>query len=225
MPLPFTLVCEPPFLILRFDAPQRTLGWSVTRPGFAAARAVAWLEVRNEDLTPDVDPIALLNESLRARDLDDAVAFMTSRDIRRHHVAQMRVGDAAATCVATVGLGNGVRVGERRERAVETVGTINVLVHVSRPLTAGAFVETISIATEARTAALLATSDLRSGPPITGTGTDCIVVAAPDGGNAERYAGLHTDLGQTVGAAVYAAVEEGAKVWSDDVAAGLGVRR
>jgi adenosylcobinamide amidohydrolase len=101
----------------------------------------------------------------------------------------------------------------------EAVGTINALVHVSKPLTAGAFVESISIASEARTAAILATDNLRTGPAMTGTGTDCIVIAAPEGDNPERFAGLHTDLGEAIGAAVYAAIEEGARTWSRDVAA------
>jgi adenosylcobinamide amidohydrolase len=218
---PFTLACEPPFLVLRFEAPQTTLGWSITKPGFAKAAEIVWLEVRNEDLACDVDPVALLKESLRARGLEEAVAFMTSRDIRRHHFAQGRAGETTANCVATVGLGNGVRIGARRERAPERVGTINIFVHVSKPLAAGAFVEAVSIATEARTAAILATSDLRPGPPITGTGTDCLVVAAPEGDGAAHYAGLHTDIGEAIGAAVYAAVEEGARAWSEDMAAGF----
>jgi adenosylcobinamide amidohydrolase len=225
MILPFTLACEPPFLIVEFDATQKTLGWSVTRPGFAAARQIAWLEVRNEDLPRNVDPLLLLRKKLHARDLDEAVAFMTSRDIRQYRVAQSRVGDVTATCVATVGLSNGEHVGKRRQRAVEAVGTINAFVHVSKPLTVGAFVESISIATEARTAAIVATGDLRTGPSMTGTGTDCIVIAAPEGDNPERYAGLHTELGQAIGAAAYAAVEEGAKTWSRDFAAGLSIRR
>jgi adenosylcobinamide amidohydrolase len=221
MRLPFTLACEPPFLILQFGARQNTLSWSITRPGFAAARQIVWLEVRNKDLPHDVDPISLLRENLHARDLDEAVAFMTSRDIRRFHVAQSRVGEATATCVATVGLSNGEHVGKRRGEAAERVGTINAFVHVSKPLTAGAFVESISIASEARTAAILATGELRTTPPMTGTGTDCLVIAAPEGDNPERYAGLHTEQGEAIGAAVYAAIEEGAKTWSRDVAVGL----
>jgi len=219
MMLPFTLACEPPFLVVQFGATQNTLGWSLTRPGFAATRQIAWLEVRNEDLPRDVDPVSLLKANLRERDLDEAVAFMTSRDIRRYHVAQSRVGDVTATAVATVGLSNGEHVGRRRERAAEAVGTINALVHVSKPLTAGAFVESISIASEARTAAILATDDLRTGPAMTGTGTDCIVIAAPEADNPERFAGLHTDLGEAIGAAVYAVIEEGARTWSRDVVA------
>lgn len=220
MNLPFTLACEPPFLIVTFDAAQDTLGWSLTAPGFVASRRIVWLEVRNADLTPEVDPIALLHEKLSARGLDDALAFLTSRDIRRFHVAQAEVGEVTASCVATIGLSNGEHVAGRGQGR-HAFGTINVFAHVSKPSSVSAFVEAVSIVAEARTAAIIATAGLRAGPLVTGTGTDCIVVAAPRGESAEAYAGLHTDLGRALGAAVYEAVHEGATLWSADVASGL----
>ena len=216
MNLPFTLTCEPPFLIVAFAAAQDTLGWSLTAPGFVEARTIAWLEVRNADLTPEVDPITHIREKFTAKGLGDGLGFLTSRDIRRHHLSQSTVGDATATVVATVGLSNGEHVGRPAGRG-HGVGTINVLAHVSRPLSVAAFVEAISIVAEARTAAVLATSALRAGPPITGTGTDCIVVAAPKGERPEPYAGLHTGLGQALGAAVFEAIRDGAVQWSADM--------
>jgi adenosylcobinamide amidohydrolase len=210
---PFAIVCEPPFLIARFPQVQQTLGWSLSRPGFAKASTVAWLEVRNADLTPDVDPYALLARQMAARNLEDAVALMTSRDIRRHHFARSDVDGVVAACLATVGLSNGENIGTRRKVAAH-VGTINALVHVSRPLSEGAFVEAVSIVAEARTAALLDTTHLRQGPRITGTGTDCIVVAAPIGASREPCAGLHTAVGEAIGDAVYRAIREGAEGWN-----------
>ncbi len=152
---PFELNCAPPLLVIRFKTPQKILGWSLTKPGFASTREIVWFEVRDGDLPLHVDPVAFLKQKLSASGFDDAAAFMTSREIRRHHVAQSRVGGVVATCVATVGLSNGERVGARRRPGPAAIGTINMLVHVSRPLSAGAFVEAISIATEARTAAIL----------------------------------------------------------------------
>ena len=214
---PLVIDCAPPFLIVRLPANCRALGWSLARPGFAETSTVAWLEVRNADLTPDVDPLRLLREKLAARGLDDAVAFMTSRDIRRHHVALRQAEGVTAACVATVGLANGETIGARR-RVEAFPGTINTLVHVSRPLAGAAFIEAISIVAQARTAALFDTAHLRPGPRITGTGTDCIVVAAPLGPDAESCAGLHTAIGEAIGGAVYDAVREGAEVWSAEMA-------
>lgn len=211
---PFRLDLAPPFLIVRFENRQRTLGWSITKPGFAWTREVVWLEVRDDDLGIHVDPLDFVRARLAPRGLADAAAFVTSREIARHHLARSRVGGAIVTCLTTVGLTNGEWVGTRRGRRDSAIGTINTLVHVSRPLSVGAFVEAVSIATQARTAAIMKTNDLRDGPAITGTGTDCILVAAPEGDAPETCAGLHTDLGEAIGVAVYDATYAGATEWS-----------
>ncbi len=212
-----TIACDRPFLVVGLPTRCATFGWSLSNPGFAEASTIVWLEVRNADLTADVDPLKLLRTRLATRGLDNAVAFMTSRDVRRRHVARRDVEAVAATCVATVGLANGETVGARR-RIEAFPGTINTLVHVSRPLAQAAFIEALSIVAEARTAAILDTAHLRRGPRITGTGTDCIVVAAPIGPEPECCAGLHTAVGEAIGGAVYDAVREGAEVWSAETA-------
>lgn len=216
----FSVVSKPPFLVARFREPQTMLSWSMTRPGFQRCRKVAWLEVRNADLPPGVDPFAFLEERMVAAGHGDAVALMTSRDVRYHHLSRAQAGGIAATCLATVGLSNAVRVG-RRGGAAAPLGTINLLVHVSCALSQAALIETISIATQARTAAILAL-DLRiEGTAVSGTGTDCIVVAAPAAGAPAHFAGLHTPIGEAVGAAVDAAVSEGGALWCRQKASGF----
>jgi len=209
--------CAPPFLTARFSTWQRTLGWSLLHPGFANVRDIVWLEAHDGDLRPDVDPALFLREKLAETGLPDALAFMTARDIRRHHFSRRTVEDVEAACLATVGLSNGERVGLRRPVRAR-VGTINILVRVSCALTDGALVEALSIATQARTAAIMETRRPEDGPPITGTGTDCIVVAAPLEGEPVAWAGLHTAVGEAIGAAVYEAIREGAETWDSDFA-------
>jgi hypothetical protein len=46
----FRTSCTQPFLVARFAARQRILGWSLNHPGFAEGEVVAWLEVRDADL-------------------------------------------------------------------------------------------------------------------------------------------------------------------------------
>lgn len=212
--LAFRLDLEPPLLILRFPRAQRTFGWSITKPGFDFATEIVWLEVRDNDLALHVEPVAFAKNIVSGSGFLDPAVFMTSREIERHHLAQSTIGSVTATCVTTVGLSNGEKVGMRRNLAHTGFGTINTLVHVSRPLVVAAFVEAISIATQARTAAIMETNDLRDSAPITGTGTDCIIIAAPDSEEAERCAGLHTDPGEAIGTAVYEATLAGAKEWS-----------
>jgi adenosylcobinamide amidohydrolase len=207
--------CAPPFLTARFAEPQRTLGWSLLHPGFSIVSDVVWVEVRNSDLGPSIDPHAFLKARLARSGLPNALAFMTSRDIRRHHLCQRLAGAVEASCLTTVGLANGERVGTRRKSGPHA-GTINTLVHVSVPLTDGAMVEAISIVAQARTAAVIEFQDVQRGTAITGTGTDCIVIASPCHGEPAAWAGLHTDVGEAIGSAVYDATRAGAEQWERD---------
>lgn len=212
---PFVVDCAPPFLTARFAQPQRTLGWSLLHPGFAVVTDIVWVEVRNSDLGPSTDPQAFLRARLAESGLPDALGFMTSRDIRRHHFCRRSAEAVEAACLTTVGLWNGERVGSRKSRAPH-VGTVNTLVHVSAALTDGAMVEALSIAVEARTAAIVESQRAERGTAITGTGTDCIVMASPSHGSPLACAGLHTAVGEAIGGAVYDATRDGAEHWERD---------
>jgi adenosylcobinamide amidohydrolase len=211
-------------LVVRFAQPQRTLSSALVGGGFHRTHAVAWRFVRNAELPPEIDPAALLGRALTAAGLDDAVGMLTARDLACFDHVTEASGGACAHAVATVGLGNALAAGD--PPGPLAVGTINVLLHLSQPLEAVAFVEALALAAEARTAAVLEARVLsrRSCRWATGTGTDCLVVAAPlaaAGVEPARYVGKHTLLGSLAGAAVYAAVSRGARRWiSEQAAAG-----
>lgn len=219
--LPFEIECRRPILAVRFGAAQRMLSWSISRPGFTTAPSVAWLEVGDADMPLDGDPIALLNRRLAEVDLGAAVGLMTACDVRGYRLVSETIEGVTATVVTTAGLGNGEFVGHRRLTAPSFAppprGTINTLVHVSAPLADAALVETIAIAAQARTVAVLEATLRRGGDVVTGTGSDCIVVATPSGGTV-GYAGLHTAVGEAVGAAVTAATRGAVSCWFRDVA-------
>ncbi|WP_235817469.1 adenosylcobinamide amidohydrolase [Brucella cytisi] len=189
----------------------------MTRPGFVSAHSVAWLEVRNDDLTLDVDAGLLLQERLAEAGYGDAVQMMTSRSVQKHHIATRRSGEAHAACLATVGLSNAGRGGELSQLKMPA-GTINLLVHIDKPLSVAAHIEAMSIAAEARTVAIIELGLDVDGKAVTGTGTDCIAVSAPHGeaGEVALYAGLHTDIGAALGGAVYDAVSEGGWLWMNE---------
>ena len=72
-----------------------------------------------------------------------------------------------------------------------------------------------SVAVEARTLAVLE-AGFATGPDgaaATGTGTDCVVIASPIGWDEAVFAGLHTALGEAVGAAVLAAMRAAVGEW------------
>jgi adenosylcobinamide amidohydrolase len=175
------------------------------------ARRIVWREVRDADLPEGFDVGAWLAVTLTARGEADSVAFLTSRDLGRYRQATAQVGAVSGFALATVGLSNAERVGHRRPVAASAQGTINIAVHLDAGLTEAARLEALSIAVQARTAAILDAGIPAGERSATGTGTDCLAVAAPSGNL--RHAGLHTDVGEAVGRAVYDAVRAGAEDW------------
>ncbi|HEX7240672.1 MAG TPA: adenosylcobinamide amidohydrolase [Longimicrobiaceae bacterium] len=220
------VVREGRWLVARFAEPHAVLSWAVVGGGRRRAEAVAWHQVVNAELCPDTDPRELLRGRLDAAGLPDAVGLLTSASLDGFVDVEKESGRLAARCVATVGLGNALRAGDPpgvgSTIAAAKVGTINLLVRVSAPLTEEALAETLALAAEARTLAVLEAGvrSLRTGLPATGTGTDCIVVAAPEGGEPLPYAGKHTEAGHLVGAAVEETVRRGIEGWTRRQAAG-----
>ena len=199
-----------PWLIADLGTEMRALSWAPHNPGYVFTRKVVWREVRNADLTKDFDAEAWLATEMASVELSQAVGLLTSRSLASHHFAEAQIGPCRAQALATVGLGNAERVG-RRLGARSSVGTINTLVCINQGLSDVALLEAISIVAEARTAAVSKVGHLLSTGVATGTGTDCIVIAAPQG--AAVHVGKHTDVGEALGGAVYAATLAGAQEW------------
>jgi adenosylcobinamide amidohydrolase len=212
-----TVTLNHPWLEFDLGEEMQVLSWAINRPGFVRARRIFWREVRNADLSEHFDVDRWLTGELDSRRASDAVTLLTSRDIARFRQATASVGTTTAHCVATVGLTNAERVGHRRAQAHPDHGTINIAVRLDSGLSQTGLLEALSIATQARTAAVLDIDlALRDGFA-TGTGTDCIAVASRSGPG--TYAGLHTDVGEAIGAAVYRATLAGARDWMMEFAA------
>jgi adenosylcobinamide amidohydrolase len=212
-----TVTLRDRWLLASFDAPVRACSWAIVGGGIVDARHVAWLEVRDTELRPPVEPRALLAARCRQEGLAGVVGLMTSRSVATYDDVVVSAGGARARCLATVGLGNALRAGDPPGVAGR-IGTINLLVHVDTPLSDEALLEASAIATEAKCAVVLGAGikSRRTSRPATGTGTDCTVVTAvrptPGRGGAP-YAGKHTAVGSLVGAAVEEAIERGVQRW------------
>ncbi|WP_257453744.1 adenosylcobinamide amidohydrolase [Archangium lipolyticum] len=204
-------------LVVRFARPHAVLSWAVINGGRRRARAVVWRQVRDEELVPGVDPVALLAASLGEESPEETVGLLTSRDVSTFDDVRLESGGLSARCVATVGLGNALAAGDE-PGPLRRVGTINLLCQLSRPLSEGALVEAVALAAEARTAALMEARvpSRRSLRVATGTGTDCIVVAAPEGPGGEAYVGKHTRFGSLLGGAVREATARGVRRWLEE---------
>lgn len=206
-----SLTLARPWLEFDLGAEMEVLSFAPYRPGPVRARRILWREVRDADLPEGLDAIDWLAGEMAARGAGDGVAMLTSRRIDAYETSEVTVEGITALAVATVGLSNAERIGTRLVRPSAHWGTINVALRLDAGLSPAALIEVLTLAAEARTAAVIeAGLDLPSGRA-TGTGTDCIAVAAPAG--EALFAGKHTAIGEAAGRAVHEVVAKGARAW------------
>lgn len=202
-----TVTLDRPWLRMGLPQQMRVLSWAPCNAGYAPADAILWREVRNADLTPEFDAEAWLVAQMPA----GAVGMLTSRDVGTFHEGFAEVEGITAHCVATVGLSNAESVGRRLPYHTADYGTINIGLVTNAALTEAAQLEAMSIVVQARTAGVMAAGvDLATGLA-TGTGTDCVALACLPGTG--RYAGLHTPVGEAVGAAVRDCLTRASTAW------------
>lgn len=202
------------WLIVEFADPQVVLSWAIVGGGRRRARTVVWYQVDERELRPPVDARRFLRRRLEEDGIGKAVGLLTSRSLDSYVDVRRTYGAWSARCIATVGLGNALRVGDPPGPAGR-IGTVNLLCSFSGALSENALVEALAVAAEARTAAILQACmpSSVSGLPATGTGTDCIVVSAAGEGAAMEYAGKHTAVGHLIGASVTEVVRRGVDIW------------
>jgi adenosylcobinamide amidohydrolase len=203
-----------PWLVVRFASTHDVASWAIVGGGITRTRTVAWRHAVERELRPPVDAAQWLRVQMHAEGLEGAVGLITSRHLDAWVEAGGEAGGARAHCVATVGLDNALRAGDP-PGPFAPVGTINVLCSVDIPLASTALLEGLAIATEAKAAALFdaGVASRRTGLLATGTGTDCVVMASPNGPDPTGYAGKHTDVGAAIGVAVREAVSAGTLAW------------
>lgn len=216
------------WLKMSFDQPHFVLSWAIIGGGSGQRDAVVWHKVHDSELSEDLDPVLFFQNRIMKKGIGrNPVGFLTSASLKDFTEFTVIRKDRWVRCIATVGLNNAVRVATVRQntfiqsdpRKQFQVGTINLLVQISQNLSLHASLEALSIATEARTLAVLEAKLLSHGGNgfVTGTGTDCIAIAsrAEKIKDSEIYAGKHTELGQLIGEAVYFAVTLGIQKWKE----------
>jgi adenosylcobinamide hydrolase len=140
------------------------------------------------------------------------VALMTAVLMQRLIVLREQWDNLWVEGFFTVGVTNAVRAGEPtgQNSTAFAAGTINIILVTNAALPASAMVTLVQVATESKTATLLAHNvPSHNGlPGATGTGTDVVVVASGDELRL-RYGGTHTKLGELVGRLVASGITEG----------------
>jgi adenosylcobinamide amidohydrolase len=200
--------------------PHSILSWAIVGGGKTHAQRVVWHRVSNSDLAPDVDPKGYFEQQLARRfDNGTCVGFLTSAPLETFVETRRELDGLWALCVATVGLSNAVTIGDPPTSRASAQGTINILIQSSVPLSDNAAIEALSLVAEARTLAVLQGSvrSIAGDSIATGTGTDCIAIAAPLATSEETaaadYAGKHTALGHLIGGCTREAITQGVRDW------------
>ena len=148
---------------------------------------------------------------------DDCVCLFTGVDMDDVALAVEKFEDFIVYAYVTAGVdSNAMRVGVDEAGSIERDGkfeklrTINTILITNASLTEGAMVQSIIVATEAKTVALQ-DLDVRSSynPALqaTGTGTDNIVVVSGEGLKIS-YTGGHSKMGELIAKAVTKATKE-----------------
>ncbi|MFH7818080.1 adenosylcobinamide amidohydrolase [Neobacillus thermocopriae] len=139
-------------------------------------------------------------------DPSETIGMMTAVNLEDVVYSYVDAGDFSILVIITAGVGNAIDCSKAELHTYEMVpGTINTWIFVNGELTEEAFIQSIMIATEAKTKAMsdLKIRDQITGTIATGTSTDSILVAASQKGKRLEYAGSITPLGKLISKAVY----------------------
>lgn len=207
---PWTSTVRDRTLIVELPERYRVVSWAPLSGGAIEAQTILNHQVNTRE-SPAPEPDVFMDTLAHRLGVEfPVVGLMTGVLINRLVQRAVMHDDLTIECFATVGLSNALAAGDPATYE-EHVGTINLIVVVSQPLTPPAMIEAVQLVTEAKTAALMG-ADIRSTVSdalATGTGTDCVAFACPVGAPAYRYCGKHTKLGELIGRVVSEAMREG----------------
>jgi len=199
-----------PWLLVDLGAPHRVAGWPIVGPAWGTARHIAWLQVRDADLPPGRDPVDFFHQQAAFAGIPAEIGLMTAAEIAGFRCCASSHDDLVVEALATAGLSNGesVQPGAAGSATGWRAGTVNSLLWVNVTLSEAAMLEAIAIVAQARTAAIMDLGlSLADGRRLTGTGTDCILVASKLDASTQSHCGLHTALGRLVGETSYRAFQ------------------
>ena len=207
---------------LALGEPYQFLSSAPVGEGLVEARWVVSQQV-NAD-APLLDPELCLSEAARLRGIPQGEWFVglltavSHQDLQIYSVSESGV---TVTALVTAGVDHGSSPLEKRVSShgeptqmpvgpISIPGTINIVTLVNADLTPGALVRASTVATEAKTLALVeAGLKTRQGHVTTGTPTDVTVVGHSGRGNHFKYAGSATLVGWLVGHAAHQCVRKG----------------
>lgn len=202
-------------VLLSSAEPMLTANTSIFGGG---VRWCSHLVNRHVDTSYDAaDPEKEMERYIRSIELpvDNTAGMITAVDLRDAVGIQAAHRDFELFVLATVGVRNAARAGERYDPLFPAYhpGTINLMIVFDAMVTEAALLNAIITATEAKAAALQKEGVADPiGRSATGTTTDAILAASMQNttyGVKHAYMGVSTEIGNALGQAVYEAVRQG----------------
>jgi adenosylcobinamide hydrolase len=201
-------------LIIWSKTPLRILSSAVLNGGLTETNGIINVQV-SEGCGSDKNDVhwnaeEFLNKELQKLQLPNEriVGLMTAAKMQNVAVYSEKYGQTTLTVFVTAGSSIAVTAGEssasKKGVELERCGTINIILLVDGNLTDGCMVDALKTVTEAKTVALREL-DIRSrfsGDIASGTLTDSVAVGCTKKGDAIRYAGTFTMLGELIGKCV-----------------------
>jgi adenosylcobinamide hydrolase len=211
-------------LLIDLGARRRVLSSAPRGGGLVRARFILNHQVPANPIMAQVrtaksiwyDPAQYLGRLARRIGVDHrCVALMTAVSLTQLVTLREEQDGLWVEGFFTVGVSNAVRAGEPvvspdGGRVRLGAGTINIILVTNARLSSSAMVGAVQVATESKTAVLLAKGvpSWTKRPGATGTGTDAVVIACGNGPTL-RYSGTHTLIGAMFGRLVSRGVQEG----------------
>jgi adenosylcobinamide hydrolase len=215
----FELKQTPEHIYVVFNTERPVLSSAVFNGGACTASNILIMQVaENFDGTKQIveNPENTLAEYCRQLQLSGTtVGMMTSASMDSFRLASRSAQGVAISVLVTAGISNARCAGDRADwRTFQTdadpTGTINIIILTNAMMSHAAMVESVMLATEAKTVAMrkLGVKSPVSGAIATGTGTDAIAVANGFGSETIRYCGKHVLFGEMLASVVIEAITE-----------------
>lgn len=213
--LPFTqllpqvaLVRHPKVLHVTSEIPLTVVSSAVVGADLNQTRHILNMEVSSNYDNPDpaTDLIATANH---LEITEPFVGLLTAAWIRNAQVMVERSGAVAVAAIVTVGISLPTAAGITEAATLTPPpGTINIILIADAVLPQSALVNLVITVTEAKTLALVEASiKTPQGELASGTGTDAVVIASTQRGEAHAYAGPIAPVGALAGRAVRKAIQ------------------
>jgi adenosylcobinamide amidohydrolase len=215
----FELKQTPEHICVGFSTVHPVLSSAVFNGGACAASNILIMKVaENFEGTKQIveNPENTLAEYCRQLQLSGTtVGMMTSASMDSFRLVSRSSQGVEISAIVTAGISNARCAGDRADwRKFQTdadpTGTINIIILTNATMSHAAMVESVMLATEAKTVAMrkLGVRSPVSGTIATGTGTDAIAVAGGFGSGTIRYCGKHVLFGEMLASAVMEALTE-----------------